>query len=501
MKPSKNQKIIYKTFQLTTRNLSIEAVAGSGKTTVLENLLKFVPEDKNALFLAFNNSVVEELKRRIPPKKNIAIKTLHSCGWHLILQNYGKHAKMNPNKSIAKTEILLRRGEINERRQGYYFYVVSRMLDLLRCNVCCNNEKDIMAVANRYGINVEEKDIAIIQHALQLSTQDKSQFDFMDMLYVPVTDERIRFQKFDYVFCDESQDFSLLQQVFIKNCLNRAGRLITVGDPHQAIYGFAGADAESYTHLRDLNGKCIKLPLSVSYRCAKNIVIEAQKIVPQITAAPNAVDGIVRAASLTEVRDGDWILCRNLKPLVQVYIWLLKNKIKSKIRGKEIGEGILALINKTKANTLDQLDNKLQQEQGNLLNKLKNKGVKKPLSHPRMELLQEQIDVIQCLAEEAKTLTDLKNTLRNIFSNDTKGILLSTIHKAKGLENERIFFLCPELIPSRFAVQPWEFEQEENLRYVAVTRAKKELLYVYNDIFLEDIKTKFFIKNKTKKEG
>lgn len=92
MKPSKNQKIIYKTFQLTTRNLSIEAVAGSGKTTVLENLLKFVPEDKNALFLAFNNSVVEELKRRIPPKKNIAIKTLHSCGWHLILQNYGKHA-------------------------------------------------------------------------------------------------------------------------------------------------------------------------------------------------------------------------------------------------------------------------------------------------------------------------------------------------------------------------------------------------------------------------
>lgn len=177
-----------------------------------------------------------------------------------------------------------------------------------------------------------------------------------------------------------------------------------------------------------------------------------------------------------------------------MYIWLLKNKIKSKIRGKEIGEGILALINKTKANTLDQLDNKLQQEQGNLLNKLKNKGVKKPLSHPRMELLQEQIDVIQCLAEEAKTLTDLKNTLRNIFSNDTKGILLSTIHKAKGLENERIFFLCPELIPSRFAVQPWEFEQEENLRYVAVTRAKKELLYVYNDIFLEDIKTKFFIK-------
>jgi superfamily I DNA/RNA helicase len=60
------------------------------------------------------------------------------------------------------------------------------------------------------------------------------------------------------------------------------------------------------------------------------------------------------------------------------------------------------------------------------------------------------------------------------------------------LENERVFFLCPELIPSKFATQPWEFEQERNLYYVAVTRAKRELVYVMNDMFLYDLMRKVY---------
>jgi superfamily I DNA/RNA helicase len=71
--------------------------------------------------------------------------------------------------------------------------------------------------------------------------------------------------------------------------------------------------------------------------------------------------------------------------------------------------------------------------------------------------------------------------------------MLSTIHKAKGLENNRIFFLIPELIPSKFATMDWQYEQEENLRYVAITRAKRELIYVHTNTFLEDIKGKVFL--------
>ena len=335
--PSKYQKAIYKTFQLTKKDISISAVAGSGKTTVLLELLKYVPENKSSLFLAFNNSIVDELRAR-NERSDVQIMTIHSCGWRSILCRYGK-VKMNPNKGIAKTEKVIKALAVPENKRGYYFYIIPKILDLMRCNLCENDEKSINELLLHYDLNAEAEDVKIARKAFEYMIADKSQFDFMDMIYVPVTDPSVRLQKYDYVFCDESQDFSLCQQAFIKSVLNRRGRLVTVGDRNQAIYGFAGADANSYDKLCNLNGKAIQMPLSVSYRCARKIIAEAQKIVPEIQPSPSAQDGWVwEDGSLSEVRYGDWILCRNLKPLVQTYLWLMKNKIKSKIRGKDIGE-------------------------------------------------------------------------------------------------------------------------------------------------------------------
>ena len=491
--PSKYQKAIYKAFQLTKRDISISAVAGSGKTTVLLELLKYIPSNSNSLFLAFNNSIVDELRER-NKRADVQIMTIHSCGWRSILCRYGSKVKMNPNKSIAKTEKVIKELNISENKRGYYFYIIPKILDLMRCNLCENNEKAIMDLILHYDINVDKEDIKIAQKAFSYLITDKSQFDFMDMIYVPVTDESVRLQKYDYVFCDESQDFSVCQQLFIKMSLSRKGRLVTVGDRNQAIYGFAGADADSYDKLSNINGEAIKMPLSVSYRCGKRIIAEAQKIVPEIQPAPDAPDGYVwEDGSLTEIREGDWILCRNLKPLVQTYLWLMKNKIKSKIRGKDIGEGIVSLIIKTGAKTIPELYAGLEREENNLLEKLKKRGVRHPSLHPKMELLYQRIEVIQCLCEEVESVKELRKLIEGIFSDDINGIILSTIHKAKGLENDRVFFLCPELIPSRFATMDWQFEQEQNLKYVAITRAKKELIYGHSKEFLEDIKGRVFL--------
>ena len=492
MKPSKYQRAIYKVFQSTKRDLNISAVAGSGKTTVLLELLKYIPNEASSLFLAFNNSIIDELKDRTS-RRYVDIMTIHSCGWRSILCRYGSRVKMNPNKGIAKTEKVLKEFEIPEQRRGYYFYIIPKILDLMRCNLCDNNLEAITELVNHYDINAEEEDIKMAIRAFELLVKDKSQFDFMDMIYVPVTDPSIRFKKYDYVFCDESQDFSVCQHEFIKNCLNRKGRLVTVGDKRQAIYGFAGADAESYERLATINGKSIRMPLSVSYRCARSIVKEAQKYVPEISYAPHAIEGEVREGSLTELEYGDWIICRNLKPLIQTYLWLMKNKIKSKIRGKEIGEGILALISKTGGKTIDGLLKNLELEKEHLFNKLKKRGVRKPSLHPKMEVLQQKIEVIQCLCVEVDTVKELKRLIENIFSDDVKGILLSTIHKAKGLENDKIFFLCPELIPSKYATQDWQVEQEMNLKYVGITRAKSSLVYVMGNTFTKDIKGKVIL--------
>ena len=65
-----------------------------------------------------------------------------------------------------------------------------------------------------------------------------------------------------------------------------------------------------------------------------------------------------------------------------------------------------------------------------------------------------------------------------LFSDSTSGIVLSTVHKAKGLEADTVHILNPELMPSRWAKKEWEREQESNLIYVAYTRAKQKLSFI-----------------------
>ena len=47
----------------------------------------------------------------------------------------------------------------------------------------------------------------------------------------------------------------------------------------------------------------------------------------------------------------------------------------------------------------------------------------------------------------------------------------------KGLEADRVWVIKPEVIPHPKA-KGWQLEQEYNILYVAVTRAKRELVVV-----------------------
>jgi DNA helicase-2/ATP-dependent DNA helicase PcrA len=72
--------------------------------------------------------------------------------------------------------------------------------------------------------------------------------------------------------------------------------------------------------------------------------------------------------------------------------------------------------------------------------------------------------------------------IRSLFS-DTEGeqkvLTLSTIHKAKGKEWDRVFALGMDTYsPSKWARKEWELEQEDNLCYVQVTRSKQHLTLV-----------------------
>ena len=100
-----------------------------------------------------------------------------------------------------------------------------------------------------------------------------------------------------------------------------------------------------------------------------------------------------------------------------------------------------------------------------------------------MDLI-DSIRALEVLSEGLTTKDDLISKIDVIFSDDDKeGICLSTIHKAKGLEADNVFILCPSLMPTKYAKKKWEQIAEDNLNYVAVTRAKKTLNYISEKLF------------------
>ena len=64
---------------------------------------------------------------------------------------------------------------------------------------------------------------------------------------------------------------------------------------------------------------------------------------------------------------------------------------------------------------------------------------------------------------------------RRIIEDNEPTLTLSTCHKAKGREWQRVAILEPELMPSKWARQDWQYQQEQNLIYVAYTRTQSEL--------------------------
>lgn len=475
MEPSKFQYRIYDEVVNSNSNVIINAVAGSGKTTTLEGCLKLLPTGVDIIFLAFNNDIVDELKKRIE-RTDITVSTMHSFCWKGLMRQKGFKVELRPNKAINSIKTICLKYNISKKKQAYYYYIFSNLINLMRMSMVYDVE-NIVKLGLHHDFIVDEKEAEMLIDLLDLMDRDNKVFDFTDMIHRVIKDD-VKLNKYDYIFVDESQDLSLIQQEIIKRIVKKGGRLISVGDPNQAIYGFAGADVNSYHRLKNLFPNTIELPLSVNYRCGKRIVTQAQKINDQILPFDQNPEGEVRVGSIEEVRNGDWVLCRNLKPLIMTNLYLLSTGRKSYVKGFDIGIGLNSLISSMKSDTIKSMLIKYQLKIEVERRKIMKLGVKNPDNTEKIDNMNQKYDILFVLSEGLRTTIELKERIKSIFKEQGDGVVLSTIHKSKGLENDNIFILCPELIPSQFAVQKWQLEQENNLLYVAITRAKKKLIYV-----------------------
>lgn len=491
--PSKYQQGIFDFIQHGNGNAVINALAGSGKTSTIVNAVKLIPSTCNALFIAFNKEIVKELEKKLAGVKNVQVKTLHSLGLLMIRRNLGTNIEIDECKYrtfIKKNIKQLSSADFDKmttKLMQQYTDNVIQLCDLGRYNLA-QCEKDLLQVSARHDIPIIDDECNAVLNVMKWGRENTTSIDFTDMVWLPyeLTLNPIGLQ-YDYIFIDECQDLNAAQRELFLRCFRRGTRFIAVGDKKQAIYSFAGADAESFAKLQNLPNTTT-LPLPISYRCPKKVVNLANQFVDTMECREGAPDGeIVHNVSIKDIHDGDMVLCRTKMPLIKLYMRYLRMGVKSYVRGQDIGLNLLRMVDKTEQIVLNvslqkdgvfaRLYDDLFEERNRLMIKRGMDLEDATLSNQIMNKY-DSIKALEILAEGLTSARDLHDRIENVFAESADGVCLSTIHKAKGLEANNVYILCKTLMPSRLATQDWEKEQEQNLMYVAYTRAKYKLGFV-----------------------
>lgn len=456
-------------------NRIVRAVAGSGKSTTGIEMVKRVKGSH--IYLAFNRAIAKELEN-----KGVNGRTFHSL-CRVAVMTHKKVTQVEENKLWKIIDAKLS-GEESEM----YGSFIARLVGLARnAGVGClvpPTDQVFSDLADHHDLEPESEN-ADIGKALELAQQllqwsnESQMIDFDDMLYLAVKDGLV-LPKFDNVFVDEAQDTNAIQRAILRKIMKPNTRLFAVGDEAQAIYGFRGADSNSMQLLKD-EFDCVEMPLTVTYRCGTSIVDFAKQWVSHIEAAPGAVEGTVEHLGskwdASVFAPNDLVVCRTTAPVVSLAYKLLKSRVPVKIQGREIGAGLKSLIKKMNARDIDTLIAKLEAWATRETEKATAKK-----QDGKAASIADKKDCLLCLIdgmdEDLRTVDHLYAVIDKLFSDGVNVVTLSTIHRAKGLEADTVFWLNSEQCPSKWARQDWQVQQEMNLMYVAATRAKYRLVTI-----------------------
>lgn len=453
----------------------VRARAGSGKTTTIIEGLKHLGIDDDGLLCAFNKGIATELGRRVPKSADVEVKTMHQIG----LRALGKRRRVtvDPDKgrNIAReVEDATKFGGIAGRLARVAGFAKNIMADDVKDEAELHSRlTDIVIQLGAEDDKITAKELVpLVAKCLELAEAHFPLVDFDDMVWLPAK-FNARPETYSMVLVDETQDLNRAQLWLARQSVRKGGRIIAVGDDRQAIYGFRGADDRAMVDIiENLSAKV--LPLSISYRCPRAVVDLAKTVVPDIESAPGAPDGLVAwvgSDMLTDARrgprPGDFVLSRTNAPLMPVCIEMLRNRVPCTVAGKDIGRSMIALADRSHARRVADMIAWLKDYRDREFERLL--ALEKEDLFPAVA---DKIDALMAVSSGLDSVDEVRDVIGRMFSDsdDDSVVTCSTVHKAKGLERDRVW-----LLHSTFGGKG---RQLENLFYVAVTRAKKDLFLV-----------------------
>lgn len=542
-KPSTYQQNILDFFLNNPQsNMLVNALAGSGKSTTACMLSEH--SKTSDLYIAFNASVVEEFKKKIKNPKT-KVMTMHSLAYSIMLYNVEQESKDSGEKpkgfgsqrskrtvsldnfkphKILDEEITKRYGRYIEfAKRGFLKDNYVNLYNLCRLTLTdMSSNKDVSRLIDDHVLflyygdeGYSAPDISEITSTLKiLDTKSRQQFetqgiiDFTDMLWI--TFNKLKYDNWEVpywalytnIYCDEVQDFSNIQLNFLKFIKRAKGRYVFIGDFHQAIYNFAGANAQAFNQIPKMFAPVESFDLPISYRCAKSHLSRVNReygipILPRDDAPMGFVKTIDKNKISEYAKAGDMVISRKNKWIAEVVLDLARNGTPIFIEDKEMVVAIKRQILSSKCTSVGTLEKFLQKVISNYNKKLfeiVSKNVREGgHEEERLEAVAEtnsKIDNTSFLLEilegylENHTSSDSVSKFSDFVDkllNTTPSpdcVRLCSIHKAKGLEATNVFVLNEAKINFDFRNSKEQNVQEKNLSYIATTRAKEGLYLV-----------------------
>ncbi|GFH53642.1 hypothetical protein CTEN210_10118 [Chaetoceros tenuissimus] len=510
--------------------ICINALAGCGKTTLIAALCNqihdSVPFAKN-LYLVYNksNQVEAQLSNKFP-KSRMEIRTTHS----FVLRHYfGKnHVNVKPIGAFLLQDIIdtLHLDSACRKYFPLFFSNASKNKQLKRVNQiagyvkktlnnfmasserCCRIEHvthDSSSFCSRtlWKEKIEGRQYQRWAQAFfnQIHSRCRAVRDGRgkghgithDAYMKAAQIERMKIS-FDFVLVDEAQDMTNCQADLIWGVCSKVKGRITylVGDIYQQIYRFRGAGTAFYD---TTVGSQQKFNLSGSFRFGSNIASLASSILlarkGQKLFGRSELEGEIHMSTMSR----GVVLCRSN---VGMLTYLFQNHPKrwcyldgsrktpqqqTKPWQLKLEEFCMGLDENDTADKKESLVSFVYKGE-------RFTEMKEILEYARDESdseLSKAIETVSFLHQYGQTLQGFYKSLDASFAplgkdedvNDYKGIVIGTIHKAKGLEFDNVYihddFNWYQLEKSLDETQEYSIFDEANLLYVAVTRAREHL--------------------------
>lgn len=417
-------------------NFLVLAGAGSGKTRVIIYrallLLKLQIPPKNILILTFTRKAINEIKERIQafiPDSNINIETFHSLA-------YKSLKKYTQNKNF---QILNSDNALEFANSSIYYTQISKFLTKDEIIKCTTSIKDRYTESFFFkSLNKTSKNILLnFFNDINLRKKQTNFYTFDDLLNAFYKQLHLNIipTDFKYIMIDEYQDTDSIQidilKIFSKNSF-----IMAVGDDYQSIYSFKGASTENIQNFSNDFNDSKTFILKENYRCSKNILNLSNEFAKCLRYSFRK--------TLTTKNTSDFLPTLNIFKNHTDEINFIISQIK-KILSSDLSSNIVILFR----------------------------------NYIHME------NIIKFFNENNLTFNITQNIfLENIFKdlsfNENSRVTLSTIHSSKGLEWDYVFIplLLDGIIPTSMGSEI-NIEEEKRLFYVAITRAKKELILTY----------------------